>query len=188
MRGRLAIVALAAAGAAACGSNVQVRTQAAPGFTTAGRSTFRILPVPARTDGATLGANDPMMENSITNRALRQDVRQALESRGYRPADGGPADIDVALYAAANQALDIRTYNYGYTWRGWPREYTEVTPYERGTVIVDLVDPSTRQLLWRGQGVAQVSTDPNEYVDELGKVVRSIAKKIPAANPNTASR
>jgi hypothetical protein len=63
-----------------------------------------------------------------------------------------------------------------------------VTPYERGTVIVDLVDPSTHRLLWRGQGVAQVSDNPNTYVNELGKVVRSIAKKIPAANPNTASR
>jgi hypothetical protein len=183
----LTIVALAV-GSVACGSGVSVRTQAAPGFTTAGRSTFRILPVPARTDGATLGSNDPMLENSITNRALRQDVRQAMESRGYRPADGTPADIDVALYAAANQALDIHTYDYGYTWRGWPREYTEVTPYERGTVIVDLVDPSTHRLLWRGQGVAQVSDNPNTYVNELGKVVRSIAKKIPAANPNTASR
>jgi hypothetical protein len=123
-----------------------------------------------------------MLANSITNQKLREDVRQALEARGYRPADGERADLDVAVYAAANQALDIRTYNYGYTWRGWPREYTSVTPYEKGTVIVDLVDPGSRQLLWRGQGVAQVSNNPNKYVNELGKVVNSIAKKLPAAH------
>lgn len=178
---RWAAAALAIA-CAGCGGNVQVRTQAAPGFTTEGRRTFRILPVPARVDGGTPAANDPMLENSITNRALRDDVRRALHSRGYQPADGGPADLDVAIYAAANQALDIRTYNYGYTWRGWPRQYTEVTPYERGTVIVDLVDPRNRQLLWRGQGVAQVSNDPNAYIGELGKVVSAIAKKIPSAS------
>ena len=80
---------------------------------------------------------------------------------GYRAGDGDRADHDVAIYAAANHAMDIRTYDYGYTWRGWPREYTTVTPYEKGTVIVDLVDPSSRQLLWRGEGVAQVSNNPN---------------------------
>jgi hypothetical protein len=180
MKARLLVAALAIA--ASCGHNIAVRTQSAPAFTTVGRSTFRILPVPRRTDGAALDSNDPMLSNSITNQALREDVRRALESRGYRPADGGRADLDVAIYAAARQALDIRTYDYGYTWRGWPREYTEVTPYERGTVIIDLVDPANHQLLWRGQGVAQVSNDPNRYVTELGKVVNSIAKKIPAAN------
>ncbi|HEX4468678.1 MAG TPA: DUF4136 domain-containing protein [Gemmatimonadaceae bacterium] len=178
------VVAALAFAAAACssGSNVQVRTQSAPAFATTGRSTFRILPVPARTDGGTLPSNDPMLANSITNRQLRQDVRQALEARGYRPADGERADFDVAVYAAANQALDIRSYDYGYTWRGWPREYTTVTPYEKGTVILDLVDPGTRQLLWRGQGVAQVSDNPNKYANEMGKVVDKIAKKLPEAH------
>jgi hypothetical protein len=175
------VVALACA-ATACGNHVQVRTQSAPGFATAGRTTFRILPVPRRSDGMNLDSNDPMLENSITNAALREDVGRALEARGYRPAaPGARADLDVAIYAAANKALDIQTYDYGYTWRGWPREYTTVTPYEKGTVIVDLVDPSSHQLLWRGRGVAQVSDNPNKYVAELGKVVNSIAKKVPTA-------
>ena len=42
-----------------------------------------------------------MLANSITNQQLRQDVRQALESRRYRPAEGGRADFGVAVYAAA---------------------------------------------------------------------------------------
>jgi len=176
------IVALAMGIAACGGSNVQVHTQSAPEFSTTGRQTFRILPVPSRADGLNLESNDPMLTNSITNRALRDDVREALQARGYRPADGARADLDVAIYAATNQALDIRTYNYGYTWRGFPREYTTVTPYEKGTVIVDLVDPGTMQLLWRGQGVAQVSENPNRQVTELGKVVDKIAKKLPAAH------
>jgi hypothetical protein len=181
MHSRLFTAAAATLLLAACSHNVQVRTQAAPNFTTAGRSTFRILPTPQRRDGASMDANDPMLSSSITYRALHDDVRQALESRGYRPAGSGPADLDVAVYAAARQALDVRTYDYGYTWRGWPREYTEVTPYERGTVLIDLVDPATHQLLWRGQGAAAVSDDPNRYVDQLGKVVNEIAKKVPAA-------
>jgi len=166
---------------AACGGNVQVRTQAAPDADFSGRSTFRFLPVPRPTNGVTLSDGDPMIENSITNRALRDQIRQDLEARGYRPANGESADFDVAVYASSSQALDIRTYDYGYTWRRWPREYTEVTPYERGTVIVDMVDPKSHELLWRGQGVAAVSTDPNKFAGEATKEVDAILKKFPAA-------
>lgn len=171
----------------ACGNGVQVRTQSSPTFTTQGRSTFRVMAAPRVAEGATLPSDDPMVSNSITNQALRADVTQALESRGYRPASGGTADFDVALYASEHQALDIRRFDYGYTWRGWPREYTEVTPYERGTVIVDLVDPSSHDLLWRGQGVAAVSANPNHFVDQLNAVVNQIVKKLPAANANRAN-
>ncbi len=166
---------------AACSHNVSVRTQAAPGFSVAGRTTFRVLQAPSPVGIVNSSAYDPMLANSITNQALRRDIVRAMEDRGYQLATDAPADLDVAFYAAAQEALDIHTYDYGYTWHGWPREYTEVTNYEKGTVIVDLVDPRTRQLLWRGQGVAAVSTDPNKYVNELDKVVNSIAKQIPTA-------
>jgi Domain of unknown function (DUF4136) len=166
---------------AGCGNGITVRTATAPDFNIAGRSTFRFLPVPGRRDGGQSGPNDPMLANSITNRALREDIRRALIARGYRPAEGGPADFEVAMYAAAHQALDIATYNYGYTWRGWPQEYTEVTPYTRGTVIIDIVDPRSQQLLWRGQGVSSVPDDPDAYMHNLNKVVKAVVKKLPMA-------
>jgi hypothetical protein len=168
---------------AGCANSIHVRTAEAPNFSLSGRTTFRILAVPRRSDGASLGPNDPMLANSITNQTLYRDIKRALESRGYVPAEKRKAaDIDVAPYAAAHDALDIQTYNYGYTWGGWPRQYTQVTPYTRGSVVIDLIDPATHQLMWRGQGVSAVSDDPGEYVKELGKVVKAIIKKLPDAS------
>lgn len=169
-----------AVGLVGCGSNIHVRTQAAPNTSFAGRHTFRVLATPRRSDGVALASNDPMLENSITNRALRDEITRDLEARGYQLADGGPADFNVAFYASANQALDLQTYNYGYTWRGWPREYTRVTPYERGTVIVDAVDPRTHELMWRGSGVAPVSDNPNRFVTDAEKEIDAIIRKFPS--------
>ena len=181
MRIRSAVVLCALATVAtSCSSGIDVRTMAAPDFSLAGRMTFHILPVPLH-NGRQLGPNDPMLANSITNQALYEDIRRAFEARGYRPARRGRADFEIAPYASAREALDIQTYNYGYTWRGWPRQYTQVTPYTRGTVIIDIVDPGTHQLMWRGRGVAAISDDPDTYVKELGKVVKAIVKKVPSA-------
>jgi hypothetical protein len=179
-RALTAVASLALLASTAChGGNVQVNTLAAPNAQFSGRSTFRILPMPTAR-GVTLSPQDPMLQNSITYQAMREELRQALEGRGYTPATGGAADLDVAYYATAQPKLDVQTWNYGYTWRGFPRRAVDVTQYEQGTVLVDVIDPHTHELLWRGQGVAPVSTNPTKYSDELRHAVDAIVKKFPS--------
>ena len=167
-----------ALGATACSHNIEVRTIAAADATFAGRSTFLILPVPPPRGGSRLAANDPMLVNSITYDAIRDEIRRAFEARGYvySPAN---ADLAVAYYASAAPAMDIRTFDYGYDWRGFPRQYVDVVQYTQGTVIIDVIDPATHKLLWRGQGVAAVDTDPNKFARELRKAVDAIVAKFP---------
>jgi hypothetical protein len=166
----------------ACIHHVDVRTVTAPDANFVGRTTFRILDAPRYRGSTSLAANDPMLVNSITYQAIRDEIRRAFESRGYRYAPQG-ASLDVAYYATAAPVLDVRTWDYGYTWRGFPLQTTEVYQYEQGTVIIDVIDPATHRLLWRGQGRAPVSTDPNKYVDELKHAVHEIVEKFPPASP-----
>jgi hypothetical protein len=175
-----AITSIAIAMSAACHSgNVQVNTLAAPNAQLTGRSTFRILPTPSPR-GVTLSAQDPMLQNSITYQALRDELSKDMQSRGYSAATGGSADLDVAYYATAQPKLDVQTWDYGYTWRGFPRRAVDVSQYEQGTVLVDVIDPRTHELLWRGQGIAHVSTNPSKYSDELRHTVDAIVKKFPS--------
>jgi hypothetical protein len=169
-------------GATGCHRNVDVRTVTAPDANFAGRRTFRILPVPAYRGTAALSSTDPMLVNSITYQAIRDAIRQELEARGYRYSPDG-ADLDVAYYATAQPQMDIRTFDYGYNWRyGLPITQTEVYTYTEGTVIVDAIDPATHRLMWRGQGRAPVSTNPDDYVKTIRKAVHEIIEKFPTAS------
>jgi hypothetical protein len=167
-------------GASAC-HRYEVRTVTAPDASFAGRRTFRILPVPTYSGTTGLSNTDPMLVNSITYQALRDAVRQEFEARGYRYSPDR-ADLDVAYYASAQPRMDIRTFNYGYDWRGFPIAATEVYTYEEGTVIVDVIDPATRRLMWRGQARAAVSTNPDDFIKELRKAVHEILEKFPQAS------
>ena len=162
----------------ACSHNVEVRTIAAPDATFTGRSTFLILPTPAARGGSPLAANDPMLVNSITYEAIRDEIRRAFEAKGYAYSPAN-ADLAVAYYASAAPVLDVRTFDYGYDWRGFPRQYVDVVQYTQGTVIIDVIDPATHKLLWRGQGVAAVDTDPNKFAKELRKAVDAIVARFP---------
>ncbi len=185
-----AVVALAA-----CTSAVQVRTALSPDASLNGLRTFRVQPTPKPSIASAQSTNDPMLVNSISNRALRADLRHGFEKLGYAVNDSAP-DFCVAYYASTNQQFDVTTYDYGYSfrprwWRGWGPRYRDVyapmvTQYTQGTVIVDVFDPKTKDLLWRGQGVAAVSDNQEQYVQELQTTVGAILAKFPAATGKVA--
>jgi hypothetical protein len=196
--------------AAACSSGVQVRTALSPDASLTGLHTFSVLPAPERSGTApALDANDPMLNNSITNQQLRNDLVQGFEGKGYALASSN-SDFQVAYYAGTKQKMDTTywnagpSYRYGYRGYGfrsrrfawaWPwyssySPYSAYSPYgpiaqvqeyTQGCVIVDVIDPKTQELLWRGQGVAPASTDPATYAKQLAQSVSAILKKFPQA-------
>jgi hypothetical protein len=188
MRDRL----MAAAGgmllmlAAACAPTYQVHTMLSPDAKLGGLHAFRVLPVPPARDRAErAGAYGPMVDNSIVNRALRATVTEGFEKRGYS-VDEGRADFVVAVYASAFEALDVATWDYGYPY--WPRypggvrRPDQATTYTAGTVVVDVLRPGTRELLWRGTGTARMTEDVGKDTKELQKVAAAIAKRFPRAS------
>jgi len=185
----------AVVGLAACASAVQVRTALSPDASLSGLRTFRVQPTPKPSIASAQSTSDPMLVNSISNRALRGDLRQGFEKLGYAVNDSTP-DFCVAYYASTNQQLDITAWDYGYSlrprwWRGWGPRYRDmyepmVTQYTQGTVIVDVFDPKNKELLWRGQGVAAVSDNQDQYVQELQATVAAILAKFPAVAAKVA--
>lgn len=158
---------------------------AAPAASLSTLHTFRMLPGPARRDGrAATGADDPMINNSIANRAIRERIRKAFEDGGYTVDERNP-DFAVAFYATAREKLDVTTWDYGYPfmpgWPRYPRQMPVVTQYTEGSVIIDVVKPITRELLWRGEGKAQLSNDVSENVKQLAKAAEVIVSKFPHA-------
>jgi hypothetical protein len=206
MRSRYLLVAsgIVAAITACSSGGVSVRTTVEPGASLSGLHSFYVLTPPARAANATpLATNDPMLENSITNRALRNDLTQAFQARGYSSATRQGADFIVAYYAGTKEKFDTTFWGptldpgWRYSYRGrrsWAWPYygagysagpfyqgttARVSSYTQGQVIVDVTDPRNSELLWRGQGVEPVSTDPTTYANQLEGVVTAIVAKFP---------
>jgi hypothetical protein len=198
MRIALLVPTAAVVALAACASGVQVRTALSPDASLTGLRTFRVEQTPKPKIANAQSNSDPMLVNSISNRALRSDLQQGFEKLGYAVNDSTP-DFCVAYYASTDQKLDITTWNYGYPfrprrWAGWgfyqPRFGAAfdpmVTQYTQGTIIVDVFDPKTKDLLWRGQGVANVSDNQQDYTQELQTTVSAILAKFPVAPAKVA--
>lgn len=56
-----------------------------------------------------------------------------------------------------------------------------MTPIDQGTVVVDVVDARSNQMVWRGTGQTQVSNDQGQYTQQLGRAVADVIQKLPQA-------
>ena len=89
----------------------------------------------------------------------------------------------------------------GLGWGGWYRPYyyaygapfsyymgTQVQKehYKEGTLIVDLIDRRSKQVVWRGFGVGEVHKDHQKDVEDLPKVVAGIFEQLSLA-PSSAA-
>nr|WP_294943987.1 DUF4136 domain-containing protein [uncultured Mucilaginibacter sp.] len=81
-----------------------------------------------------------------------------------------------------------RPFAYGYYGYGFPNyggAYAARVPYKEGTIIIDLIDPKTNTLIWRGYGVGELH-NPKTTLREIPKVVEGIIKQL-NLNPPVAT-
>jgi len=180
-RAKWGFATVIAATVACASGNVNVNTQVAPEANFGSYHTFQVMSPRGGRSGNPASQADPMLNNSITNQAMRSEIQQRLEALGYQ-AGGGDADIGVAVYAASRQTLDVTTVDYGYPYRPWwwtPRQ--QVRPVTEGTVVIDVVDRHSNRLVWRGVGRSEVSDNPDDYAKDLRSAVDEVLKKLPRA-------
>ena len=189
---RFRVHALAAAGALSLGAlasaqSYNVRTMAAPNATVTRFHSFHLLPTPRRLDGRhESGAYNPMVSSSIANRALRATVSGDLEALGYHDAEWMP-DFVVAIYASTREQLDLDHWEYGYHQapRWWPMTLPDqaATSDQEGTLIIDVVNSETLDVLWRGTATIALDHDPLRNAKELVNAAAAIINRFPHAKP-----
>jgi Domain of unknown function (DUF4136) len=122
---------------------------------------------------------DPMLASSPVGEAIRSDIVHSFGGRGYR--ESSAPDFLVAYYAGTGHIIDVRAYPYGYAGLSNSGK-VDVRDYPAGTVIVDVVDASTKRLVWRGQGVSKIPNDPELYAHQLAVAVKDIIAQFPKSS------
>ena len=173
---------------AGCGASVEYNSDYDP---TADFSNIRTYHWAQRT---TSGDDDPRVYNDITMRKVKYAVDQALEAKGMKMVSANP-DVYVAWHGAINGKMSLQTvssnYGYGYGWYGYGgmgmgTSTTYVNEWDEGTLLVDIIEGSKKELIWRGSAQAELKKrlDPQEGPDYLNDVVtKMLAGFPPYADP-----
>ena len=133
------------------------------------------------TPETSLEERNPFMHSLIKN-----TIEAELATSGLTQVDADP-DIWVNYHASTTVDTQLRTDSYGYTMGGYGMagwgyygmaagpvsSTTRVVEYTRGTLVVDIWDAASKELVWRGT-VSDTLPDNVQKAEKL--VVKAIGK------------
>ncbi len=142
--------------------------------------------------------DNPLHYNQIATQSVEETVDRALNQRGLKEVKRRP-DLLVGYHffveektrtVANTRPTGLYGPYYGWGrwgwggwgpswwgWNAWGPMYTQ-EKYEAGTVVVDMVDARTKQLIWRGS-VQNAIGNPARINDQLARQVSRIVERFP---------
>ena len=127
---------------------------------------------------------DPRIDSGLLESRVRGAVEAELAAKGYGKDEGGSPDFLVGYHAAVRDRLDVYTMNNSYGYRpgwGWGAADVYTYQYEEGSLVIDIVDAGSKQLVWRGRAQAEInrSAGPEERDARIRESVRRILERFP---------
>lgn len=127
-------------------------------------------------------ANDQTGRNGFWAERVRDDLRQQFMSRGFQKTDRAGADFLITYRLGTKQRVDRYYENLGFPgWhrRGWGPGWRETRlvriPYSESTLVMDVTDARTGQLVWRGYDTRTI--DLNKADKTIQKAVENLTKR-----------
>jgi hypothetical protein len=119
------------------------------------------------------------MDRSPAGQTIRNQIVRNLEAKGVVPAAQGQSpDFLVRYQVVLRDRLDYA----GWGWGGWGYGYwngADVYTYTEGTIVVDFIDPRTREVFWRGSASRDVDHPENPDLHDVAGAVDKMMKKYP---------
>ena len=123
------------------------------------------------------GASHP---NQIMDAEIKQAVDSQLASKGMTKTDGEKADLYVGYQIAVDQERQWNAWGTGRGFGGGMGSATSST-INIGTLVLDMYDPGTKQLVWTGNATKTIDPSSNQEknMKSLNKAMAKLLKNYP---------
>ena len=127
---------------------------------------------------------DALANNPLIRNRTKVAVDAALTSKGYTLTDLDKADFVVVIHAGIKERMRIQDWGrYGWydPWWGPYGGHVDVSYYEEGTLVIDIVDAEDKEMVWRGMGTGIVKqyADPEKMQKDIDQDVNKILADFP---------
>jgi len=116
---------------------------------------------------------------------IKSAVNAALAARGWTQVNSA-GDVSVVAMEMTHTQQTLNTFydgfGGGWGWRGFGgigEATTTTETYKEGTLVVDLFDAKTKQLVWRGSSSDTLSNNSNKNIQNMDKDVVKMFKNFP---------
>lgn len=149
----------------------EVKTNAMPGVDFSKFHTYKWITIP--------NGSHP---NQIADQEIKQSIDTQLASKGLTKTEGDQADLNVGYQVAVNHEKQWTAYGTGggVFWGGGMATATQTT-INVGSLVLDMYDPSNKQLVWTGTATKALNPSSKQSKNEehLNKAIAKLLKDFP---------
>jgi hypothetical protein len=128
--------------------------------------------------------------NQLSENRVIADMTEALTEKGWKKIENeSAANLVVVIHGATETKHNVNTfysgmggYGYGYYGMGgmgMGSATTTVSEYKVGTLVVDMFDIKTKNLVFRGTASDEINKDPKKNEKKLDKAAQKLFKDFP---------
>lgn len=134
---------------------------------------------------------DPFADNTLLRKRIRAAVDANLTGRGFAVVED-PADADflVTYGVVLDEKLRVNgsgaSFGGGYGYGRWPVGFggysgaANVSDYQEATLVLDFLEPESKELLWRGWGSGFIQTrDRDRGRERFEEGIKAVLDRFP---------
>jgi Domain of unknown function (DUF4136) len=142
-----------------------------------------------------------LLDDPTIRERFKNFISGALETHGLKELPKDEAySLAVRYWVARKQIQDVTVIEYGSSmlWGGYPPYWTGawgysyeeyvVTDYVEGTLVVDLIDPATKELVWRTFLRQKIEDRAKAYAEAKKNLYKAMSAMPPSADQKDKMR
>ena len=109
--------------------------------------------------------------NPVTDNRIREAIDKSLAARGLLRVDSNPTLL-VAYHASRTTQIEIAPLSHA-------SPPTGIRYAQKGSLVVDMLDPASGKVVWRGQAAGVMKYGPNEIAEQIKAAVDKLLESFP---------
>ncbi|MFV2060406.1 MAG: DUF4136 domain-containing protein [Gammaproteobacteria bacterium] len=129
-------------------------------------------------------------DNDLADKRIRSAIRNKLTAKAYTESNTGTPDFYISYHVTIKQkvsssnvsgGISMGRSSYGRYGSVGISSGSQVRVYNQGTLLIDITDPQTKKLIWRGISTQPVSEHlkPGESESIINETVEKMLQQFP---------
>jgi hypothetical protein len=120
--------------------------------------------------------------SDLDKKRILYSIDEVMQSKGFSKSDN--PDVLVSIFTKENQRVDVYDnfgWGWGFGWNNWGMNmgFSNVYTTPEGTLIIDIIDAKSKELIWQGKGSGYLTENVNKKDARIKEFVSKILEQYP---------
>jgi len=125
--------------------------------------------------------------SDLDKKRILRAIEADMNAKGFQKSDN--PDVLVSIFTKTRENVNVYQNNwgwgpgwgYGWGWNPWfwGPNYNSVSRVTEGTLYIDLIDASKKELIWQGMGTSALTRNVDKKQEKMNEIVAAILEKYP---------